>query len=175
VLDVQFRPLQAADLPLLHVWLQREHVRRWWRDSRTLDETVAHYLPAIRGEEPTDHYVIVVDGRDVGMIETYLVSDHPEWESIVEVGQGVAGVDLLIGEEDLVGHGLGPAVLRAFARDQVRAPVVVAAVDQENRRSWRAFEKAGFIYSRDVEEEGRPHRLMRLERGEPNAEIGTSS
>jgi aminoglycoside 6'-N-acetyltransferase len=173
--EVRFRPLRESDLPLLHEWLQREHVRRWWRDSRTLDETVAHYLPSIRGEEPTDHYLIVIDGREVGMIETYLVSDHPEWEAIVEVGQGVAGVDLLIGEEDLVGRGLGPAVLRAFAREHVRAPVLVAAVDEENRRSWRAFEKAGFVYARDVEEEGRPHRLMRLEPTEPTAEIGAGS
>lgn len=172
--SISFRPLQEADLPRLHVWLRREHVKRWWRDSRTLAETSAHYLPALRGEDPTDHYVIVVDGRDAGMIETYLVSDHPQWEAIVEVGEGVAGIDLLIGEEDLVGRGLGAAVLREFARAYVRAPVVVAAVDEQNRRSWRAFEKAGFRHVRDVEEDGRPHRLMRLELAQPS-EIATNS
>jgi aminoglycoside 6'-N-acetyltransferase len=153
---------------LLHEWQQREHVKRWWRDERSLGETVAHYLPSLRGADPTDHYVIVLDGRDVGMIETYLVADHPEWDAIVEQGEGVAGVDLLLGEEDAVGRGLGPEVLRAFARDVVFARpgtrAVVAAVDEENRRSWRAFEKAGFRYERDVVEDGRPHRLMRLER-----------
>jgi RimJ/RimL family protein N-acetyltransferase len=41
----------------------------------------------------------------------------------------------------------------------------VAAVDEENRPSLRAFEKAGFRYVRDVEEDGRPHRLLRLGRG----------
>lgn len=160
---IAFRPLEEHDLPCLHEWQQRAHVKRWWRDSRTLEETVAHYLPALRGEDPTDHYVIVVDGRDAGMIETYLVSDYPEWDAIVEAGDGVAGLDLLIGEEELVGRGLGPAVLRDFVRVHVRAPVVVATVDEENRRSWRAFEKAGFHQVRDVEEDGRPHRLMRLE------------
>lgn len=129
---------------------------------------MAHYLPSLRGDDPTDHYVIVVDGRDVGMIETYLVTDHPEWDAVVEQGEGVAGVDLLIGEEELLGRGLGPEVLRelatkvVFARAATRA--VVAAVDEENRRSWRAFEKAGYRYVRDVEEDGRPHRLMRLDR-----------
>jgi aminoglycoside 6'-N-acetyltransferase len=137
-------------------------VRRWWRDSRTLEGTIAHYLPSIRGEEPTDHYAIVLEGVDVGMIETYLVADHPEWDAIVEQGEGVAGVDLLIGEEALIGRGLGPRVLGAFVRRHVRAPVVVATVDDENRRSWRAFEKAGFRHVRDVEEDGRPHRLLRL-------------
>lgn len=165
---IEFRPLREEDLALLHEWLQREHVKRWWRDSRTYDETVAHYTPSLRGEDPTDHYVIVLGGRDVGMIETYLVADHPEWDAIVRAGEGVAGVDLLLGEADVVGHGVGPVVLRLFADEVVFARgevhAVVASVDEENRRSWRAFEKAGYAYVRDVEEEGRPHRLLRLER-----------
>lgn len=165
---IEFRPLGEKDLRQLHEWLQREHVKRWWRDSRTYDETVAHYTPSVRGEEPTDHYVIVFDGREIGMIETYLVSDHPEWEAIVHQGHGVAGVDLLLGEEEVIGRGVGPEVLRAFARDIVFARVevraLVATVDEENRRSWRAFEKAGFVNVSDVEEDDRPHRLMRLER-----------
>lgn len=111
-----------------------------------------------------DEYVIVVAGRDAGMIQTYLVSDYPEWDAIVEQGEGVAGVDLLVGEEDLTGCGLGPAVLTAFVREVVRVEAVVATVEEENRRSWRAFEKAGFRHVRDVEEDGRPHRLMRLDR-----------
>ena len=165
---IEFRPLREEDLPQLHEWLQREHVKRWWRDSRTYEETVAHYLPSLRGDDPTDHYLIVRDGREVGMVETYLVADHPEWDAIVEQGEGVAGVDLLLGEREVVGIGVGPEVLRLFARDvvfaQAAVDALVAAVDEENRRSWRAFEKAGFVYARDVVEEGRPHRLMRLER-----------
>jgi aminoglycoside 6'-N-acetyltransferase len=159
---IEFRPLREADLAQLNEWLQRPHVHRWWGDTKTLDETIAYYTPALRGEEPTDYYVIVVDGRDVGMIETYLCSDYPEWDAIVQVGEGVAGVDLLIGEEELIGRGLGPEILRAFVRDVVRATACVASVDEENPRSWRAFEKAGFRHVRDIEEEGRPHRLMRI-------------
>jgi aminoglycoside 6'-N-acetyltransferase len=163
---IGFEPLQSDDLPLVREWLGREHVRRWWRD--VIEESIAEYEQAIAGLDPTDHYLIVVDGRPVGMIETYLVSNHPEWEQIVQVGEGVAGVDLLIGEEDLTGQGLGPRVLEQFAREivfsQTGTHACVAAVDEENRSSWRAFEKAGFRYVRDVEEDGRPHRLMRLDR-----------
>jgi aminoglycoside 6'-N-acetyltransferase len=163
---IGFQQLRKDDLPLVRDWLEREHVRRWWRDA--LDESIAEYEQAIDGLDPTDHYLIVVDGRPVGMIETYLVSDHPDWEAIVQVGEGVAGVDLLIGEEELTGRGLGPQILEAFAKNVAFANpsthACVAAVDEENRRSLRAFEKAGFRYVRDVEEDGRPHRLMRLDR-----------
>jgi RimJ/RimL family protein N-acetyltransferase len=41
---------------------------------------------------------------------------------------------------------------------------VVATVEEPNRRSWRAFEKAGFRHVGDVDEDGVPHRLLRLDR-----------
>ena len=166
---IEFRPLRTDDLPLLRDWLARQHVRRWWRDS--IEESLTEYEQAIVGVDPTDHYLILREDRPIGMIETYLVSDHPEWEAIAQVGEGVAGLDLLIGDPELTGRGLGPRILATFAEQVVFASpgtrACVAAVDEENRRSWRAFEKAGFQYVRDVEEDGRPHRLMRLDRSYP--------
>ena len=122
----------------------------------------------IEGQRATRQFAIVVDGRPAGFIQTYLVTDHPEWDEIVQVGAGVAGVDLLIGEPDLVGRGLGPQALERFARDVVFADpavhAVVATVEEPNHRSRRAFEKAGFRHVRDVEEDGLPHCLFRLDR-----------
>ena len=69
-----------------------------------------------------------------------------------------------------MGRGLGPEVLRAFISEVVFADedthAVVAGVEPANARSLRAFEKAGFRSAFDYEEEGRPHRLLRFERGE---------
>ena len=71
------------------------------------------------------------------MIQTYLVTDHPEWQQLIQVDDDVAGVDLLIGEPDLVGHGLGPRILAAFTRDVVfvdpAVNAVVATVEESNR------------------------------------------
>jgi aminoglycoside 6'-N-acetyltransferase len=162
---IAFEPLRTDDLPLVEEWLGREHVSRWWRDPVEL--AIAKRIEGIE-EDRTEQYLIAVDGRPVGMIQTYLVADSPEWESIVGAEPGLAGVDLLIGERGAVGLGLGPAVLAQFARDVVFARpetnALVATVEEPNRRSWRAFEKAGFRHVRDVEEDGLPHRLMRLER-----------
>jgi len=134
---IEFRPLEAADLPLLRTWLEREHVRRWWREP--IEEELAQELEG--------RYIIVVDGQAAGLIQTY-----------------DGEVDLLIGEEELTGHGLGPQVLAKFVDEIVATDVAFAHVEEGNRRSWRAFEKAGFVHVRDVEEDGRPHRLMRLDR-----------
>ena len=159
---IEFRPLTPHDLPLVEEWLRREHVARWWGEP--IEKELAEFRAALEGREPTDHYLIVVDDRPIGMIQTYLVSDYPEWDAVVQVGEGVAGVDLLIGEEELIGRGLGPQILGRFVREVVTAPAVVATVEEPNRRSWRAFEKAGFRRVRDVEEDGLPHRLMRFDR-----------
>ena len=162
---IAFEPLRGEDLPLVRDWLGREHVRRWWRDP--IDEAIDKRRQGIE-EGRTEQYLILVDGRPAGLIQTYLVADSPDWEAIVGAEPGLAGVDLLIGEEELVGRGLGPEVLRAFAREVVFARpetnACVATVEEVNRRSWRAFEKAGFRHVRDVEEDGAPHRLLRLDR-----------
>jgi aminoglycoside 6'-N-acetyltransferase len=167
---IRFEPLREPDLPLVREWLGREHVRGWYgRDS--IDESIRNYEEALAGRDPTDHYLITLGGKPIGMIQTYLVNDYPDWEAIVEVGPDVAGVDLFVGEEELTGQGLGPQILAQFAREVVFAredtQACIATVEEANRRSWRAFEKAGFQYVLDVEEEGLPHRLMRLDRRYP--------
>ena len=154
--------MAADDLPLLRSWLERPHVRLWWHEP--VDEAMAKRL----ARDETDEYVMVVGGRPVGMIQTYLVADYPDWGAIVGTEPGLAGVDIVIGEEELIGRGLGPRVLAQFAEEVVFANTatvaVLATVEEGNRRSWRAFEKAGFRHVTDVEEEGLPHRLMRLDR-----------
>jgi aminoglycoside 6'-N-acetyltransferase len=163
---IAFEPLRREHLPLLREWLAREHVRRWWHDG---SQSLGHAEDALAGRDPTEYFLIVLDGRPIGMIETYLVADNPDWGTTIGEGEGVAGLVLLIGEKDAIGRGLGPQVLAQFAREVVFArpgtQAVVATVEEPNRRSWRAFEKAGFRHVRDVEEEGVPHRLMWLERG----------
>jgi aminoglycoside 6'-N-acetyltransferase len=163
--DLSFRPLERGDLPLVDRWLHAEHVRRWWPPYPDLE---AEYGPVLSGDEPTRVDLVLEDGRPVGLIQTYLVADHPEWEALVQVGPGVAGVDLLLGDPAAVGRGLGPAALAAYAARVVFASpgttACVAGVDIENHRSLRAFAKAGFVPVRDYVEEGRPHRLVRLER-----------
>ena len=170
-MTVSFRPLTASDLPLLHNWLQREHVRRWWTDRETYEEVVQHYLPAIEGSEPTDLYLILSEGQPVGFIQTYRVSDYPEYGELVAVENGVAGVDLFIGELKLTGRGFGPEALRRFVRDIVFSdPEIHACIadpDAENHASLRAFEKVGFSVVRqlvDPNDQNRLHSLMRIDR-----------
>jgi aminoglycoside 6'-N-acetyltransferase len=162
---ISFRPMTRADLPVVHEWLNRDHVSRWWRDSSRFEQVEARYGPAIDGHEPTQMFVIEIDGEPAGTIQTYLVSDYPEW---IGDEPGVAGVDLLIADEERTGRGLGTRVLTEFTRQVVFAnPDVTACVaspDVRNHASKRAFEKAGFSPVREIDDEGHRGLLMRKER-----------
>jgi RimJ/RimL family protein N-acetyltransferase len=168
--SLRFRPMTADDLRLLHEWLQRPHVKEWWSDHGTYDDVVSHYLPAIDGRDPTDHYFVEHGGRDVGMVETYLVDDHPDYARIVDVGPNVAGLDLFIADADLIGKGLGTEIISTFVDEVVFArPETVACVadpDARNAASIRAFEKAGFSRVRELVDatDGELHALLRRDR-----------
>jgi aminoglycoside 6'-N-acetyltransferase len=170
VAALTFRRLVADDLPLLYEWLMRPHIRRWWDDGETFEEIADHYLPDIEGREPTDVYVIQLEGRDAGFIQTYLVSDYPEYAELVGVGEGVAGVDLFLADPEDTGRGHGTEVLRTFLREVVFAPAgttaCVADPDVRNEPSLRAFEKVGFRAAGEFvdPEDGQLHRLVRIER-----------
>jgi aminoglycoside 6'-N-acetyltransferase len=144
---VSFRPLRRDDFDLLGAWLGEPDVYRWWMEPSDRESVEARYGPAVDGREPTEVFVIVSDGRDIGMIQRYRNRDHPEWDRAIGIA-GAASIDYLLGATADRGRGLGPAAIAAFTDAVFDAypdvPVVVAAPQQANTASWRALEKAGF-------------------------------
>jgi RimJ/RimL family protein N-acetyltransferase len=167
---ITFRLMTREDLALVHEWHQRPHVLRWWTARPTFEETTAHYVPTIDGTEPTDHYLALLDDEPLGMVQTYLVSDYPDYAALIGEGEGAAGIDLFIAEEALTGRGLGTEMIRSFVEEIVFArPETVACTADPNVRntaSVRAFEKAGFRRVREFHdpEDDEPHVLVRRDR-----------
>lgn len=117
-MHLEFRPLSEPDLPKLVRWLDAPHVREWWRDPVDLEAVRQKYLPRIHGHEPTEVFVIVDAGEDLGIIQRYRLSAYPDWNGTI-AGSGLAfrdgaGIDYLIGEEGRVGRGLGTSAIEAF-------------------------------------------------------------
>lgn len=148
---VEFRPLAWADLPLLADWLSRPHVKQWWQEEHDLASVTARYGPSLEGSDKTELFIVVRAGQPIGMALRYLLSDNAGWlASLAPSGRHdeSVGIDYLIGEESLLGRGIGPAMIGAFVElawaRYPSATGVVVSVAQDNRRSWRALEKAGF-------------------------------
>jgi len=170
---ISFRRLALRDLPLLHRWLNTDHVAQWYGAGHVrypaYERVVERYAPRIRGEEPVDSYVIVYAGAPIGYIQTYRVADYPEdrWQ----VESGAAAIDLLIGEVEFLHRGLGTHIIRRFLAEivfgQSDATCCIIGPEPENAAAIRAYEKAGFRYLKTVQiPDGEPPEeyLMRIAR-----------
>ncbi len=169
---ITFQRLKTLDLTLIHRWLNTPHVARWWYDDVGPYEEVAEkYVSYIEGEQPVDPYLILHDNRPIGYIQTGRISHDEEYDRLVGT-EDSAGVDLFIGEEDLLYKGLGAYILQCFLKEIVFAEedikVCVIGPEPENRVAIRAYEKAGFRYFKTIQVPGerQPEHLMMLTREE---------
>jgi len=109
------------------------------------------------------------------MFQHYRIADDAEYAAALALGEDAVGVDLFIGEAELVGRGHGPAMLRQFLRD-VAFPfhgidVCVIGPSVKNVAAIRAYEKVGFRPLREVHvpDEPDPEFLMRITAAELNS------
>jgi len=150
-MTITFRPLRREDFVRLGTWMREPHVAQWWRDVTGPAALEADYGPAIDGDDPTEMFIVEVDGEPIGLIQRYENDDYPDWKRALD-GTGVdersVGLDYLIGLRERIGVGLGTAMIGQFVVDTwSRYPeisLIAVAVQQGNRRSWRALEKTGF-------------------------------
>lgn len=150
-MTITWRPLAESDFPLLRVWLEQPRVARWWNHDTSPEAVRRDFGPAVRGEEPTENLLALLDGRPIGLVQRCCLADYPEYleelTPVVDVPAGAMSIDYLIGEPDQLGHGVGPRMIASMiARtwlDHPAATCIIVPVVAANRASWRALEKAG--------------------------------
>ncbi|MGY4317149.1 GNAT family N-acetyltransferase [Bradyrhizobium sp. JR3.5] len=151
-----FRPMTTADLPLIKQWLALPHVRQWWGDPAEQYALVSGDL-----DEPAmDQFIVAAGGNDFGYIQCY---DLTAWNcGLGAQPEGTRGIDLFIGEPDMVAGGHGSALIHAFVDDRLAqgAPRIVTDPDPANARAVRAYAKAGFQEAGIVETPDGPALLM---------------
>ena len=152
--------MRHSDLPMLQRWLQLPHVDAWWHEPLDLAGVAAKYGPRIDGLVPTHMFVIEHDGRAIGWIQWYRWRDYAAHAAQLGAELTAAGVDLALGEVEMLGRGIGSSALRLFVERVVFAHDVSAVVsdpEERNTRSLRAFEKAGFRIERTIVLQGETH------------------
>ncbi|MEO5692165.1 MAG: GNAT family N-acetyltransferase [Usitatibacter sp.] len=168
--SITFRALSIDDMQSMFLWLLRPHVTKWYaRAPVSFTEVVAKYGPRTLAESPVAAYIIAVDGKDAGYIQTYPLDLFPDYAGRLACEPGVMGMDIFIGEELMLGWGLGTRAISQFVEEIVLArtdvPAVVAGPVEGNNASIRAFEKAGFQRWQVIENErGEQECVMRRER-----------
>jgi aminoglycoside 6'-N-acetyltransferase len=149
---LRLRSLRRQDFALLSQWLAAPHVHTWWREDFDALAIERRYGPVVDGTDKTECFIVERHGTPIGFAQRYLLEDNPEWQtSLLVTGtpSDGAGIDYLIGSDALVGLGLGPILIDQLVEDTWRryphVTAVVVDVSTDNRRSWRALEKAGFV------------------------------
>ncbi|WP_431968689.1 GNAT family N-acetyltransferase [Nocardia sp. bgisy134] len=149
--EFTWRRVAEADFPLLGGWLARPHVARWWNHETSPEAVRRDFGPTARGEEPAEDLLAHADGVPIGLVQRCRIADYPEYldelRELAEVPESAMTVDYLVGEPDLVGRGVGSAMIRAALADTwaayPEADCVIVPVAAANAASWRALEKAG--------------------------------
>jgi aminoglycoside 6'-N-acetyltransferase len=135
----RIRAAGEADLALIRAWRARPHVVEWWGDPDVEPEAEKLADPNI------DLWLAEFDGRPFAFLQDYLVhawDPHP----FRYLPLGARGLDLFIGEPEMVGRGHGSRFLRQHVDALFARGVPAAGADPhpDNLRAQRAYEKAGF-------------------------------
>jgi aminoglycoside 6'-N-acetyltransferase len=133
------RPAVDADLPRLRRWRAMPHVARWWGepDVEPPEETLAE--PGIAC------WIVEHDARPFAFIQDYAVHDWPP-HHFDYLPAGSRGMDLYIGEPDLIGLGHGARFVRQHVDAMFGRGVPAVGIDPhpDNATAQAAFRKAGF-------------------------------
>jgi aminoglycoside 6'-N-acetyltransferase len=162
---VSLIPFDRSRAPLLAGWLARPHVAQWFPDPGARLEWAL--------DPPTGgaNALIACDGRPVGYLSWRKVfRETLDAVGLHDIPAGSVDIDILIGEADCVGRGLGPKAL-ALLVERLRAdptvPLAGLTPSVANLVAQRAYEKAGFRKLREYEAPGLGRGVlmaMRLER-----------
>jgi aminoglycoside 6'-N-acetyltransferase len=133
-------------------WRGRPHVHEWWDPDDPAPDLATvrdHYGPRVRGEDPTTACMIELAGTPIGYLQFYRWVDWPEAADALEVGvdDDWFGIDLFIGEPELIGRGVGTravSLICGYLAHDHGASAIVLTTETTNHRAQRAYEKAGF-------------------------------
>jgi len=148
-----------ADYALLVRWRSMPHVREWWDPDDpppTLDEIRSHYGPRTDPSRSTTACVIELAGGPVGYVQFYRWADEitggPD-DMDIPLDDDPWGLDIMIGEPDLAGTGIGSRTVALLCDSLHRergATTVLLDTELANLRAQRAYEKAGFRKVRHI-------------------------
>ena len=152
---IQFRRLLVSDLRLMHKWLNTDFVTQWYgKRQYTYGEILEKYGKRIVGNDATDSYLIFYDGTPIGYIQTYRISDYPDYNKYIQSDENTAGVDLFIGEGDYIHKGFGAAILAKFLEKVVFCTDAIAKCiigpEPDNKVAIRCYEKVGFQHIKTI-------------------------
>lgn len=159
-----FKKATRAQQDLIFSWLQKPHVQEFWDNSQEHKDNIKAYLAG--SKNLFDYWIGFADGLPYALLMTSdIVPIELETSAYApKTGKSVS-IDIMIGDENYLGKGLGATTLKAFMEficdpSILREPqdklssgraqdknVEIFTIDpaQNNPKAVHVYEKAGFF------------------------------
>ena len=168
--------LDFYDIPLMHRWFNAPHVQAFYSlHDWSEKEVLAKLTPYITGEKPVVGGIVLIDKQPIGYVQTYKVADYP-WPNqdlSQEIIDSAAGMDIFIGDETMIGCGVGQRIIEQFLKIYIWPKFNYCFVDPniKHQAAIHCYQKVGFKTHKVIETEdamGRAEQvqLMMLHCGE---------
>ncbi len=153
--EFRLRPVRLpADLGLLTRWMNDPEVAAFWELAGPAAVTERHLRTQLDGDGRSLPCLGLLDDTPMSYWEVYRADLDP-LAAHYPARPHDTGVHLLLGPADSRGRGLGATLLAALAdrllRERPHCERVVAEPDLRNRRSVRAFRRAGFRLAAELD------------------------
>ena len=158
--QIKLIAFESRHLELLHHWLGRDHVTRWFPNPQD-DIQWASAVP-----EQGRQSVICADKQPVGYIRwSYVSREVLDSIGFYDLPAESADIDVLIGDESRLGRGIAVQALEQLVvrlRAEGRARMAALTTSVHNQGAHRAFGRAGFTIDREYEPDGYGRCLLML-------------
>lgn len=150
--DVALTPFSSTEVSRLRYWLVAPHVAKWYPGPESHVEWATNPPPG------GDRALITVRGQPVGYLRWLAVAREVlDSLGLHEIPAGSVDVDILIGEPEFVGRGIGPEALLLLLsrlRHQGDVPLAGLTTSVQNISAQRAYSKVGFRILREYSPPG---------------------
>ena len=151
---VVLRPMTEGDWAIVAKWETDPEIIHWADTGIVTSRTVAEVRQIFRVvSQRALCFIVELDGKPIG--DGWLQEMNLEKLLKAYPGLDCRRIDLVIGEKDLWGRGLGVDIIRTLARfafEQEKADMVFGITGDYNEQSQGAFMKAGFSLVMKLEE-----------------------
>jgi RimJ/RimL family protein N-acetyltransferase len=150
-LSLVFKPLEENNLDLLCFWFSKAHIKAWWDDQLSNEEIKNKYRSRI-GNPIILPYIVYLNDHPFAFIQYYFANKVGDrW--LLNEADSTVGIDLFIGDEDMLDQGYGTALIKNFTDKLFKnssIQKIITDVDPNNLRAKRCYEKSGFIAVKDI-------------------------
>ncbi|MBP1040417.1 GNAT family N-acetyltransferase [Vagococcus sp. BWB3-3] len=146
--EITLRPFKDEDMPMLAIWLEKQHIRKWYQNPED-------WLLEVTERNNTyawlHHFIVMNEAIAIGFCQYYDCYDAREletWYTVHEPGETFS-IDYLIGNEWDIGKGYGKEIVRLLTEriaNQEKGQRIVVQPEKENTASNKVLEWNNYVY-----------------------------